>query len=329
MNPKKVAFITGITGQDGSYLAELLIQKGYIVHGLVRKSSHFNTGRIEHLFDTTLQIDSSNLFLHYGDIQDQARIIELLGIIRPHEIYNLAAQSHVKVSFEIPVNTSQTDGIGPLNLLEAIRILGIETKFYQASSSEMFGNEPAPQNEETIFSPRSPYAVAKLQGHHLVNIYRQSYGVFAVSGILFNHESPRRHESFVTRKITKGVAEIATGRRQYIELGNLDSKRDWGYAPEYVNAMWLMLQQEIPDDYVIATGTTNSVQDFLGFAFAEVGLDWNSHVRIDDSLKRPMEVDFLFGDFTKAHSLLDWSPKVFTQELARIMVSADLKKLGN
>jgi GDPmannose 4,6-dehydratase len=319
--PKR-AFITGITGQDGSYLAELLLTKDYEVHGLIRRASTFNTQRIEHLYQD-LHDPDARLFLHYGDLTDGTRLVTLLSWVQPDEVYNLAAQSHVRVSFDEPEFTGLTTGLGTTRLLEAIRASGLDTRFYQASSSEMFGAAPPPQNERSQFHPRSPYGAAKLYAYWATRNYREAYGMFATNGILFNHESPRRGETFVTRKITRAVAAIAAGRQDHLYLGNLDAVRDWGYAPEYVEAMWRMLQQDEPDDYVIATGVPYSVRDFVQFAFDSAGLDWEKHVRFDDRYLRPSEVDELIGDASKAKQVLDWTPKVLTPELARIMVEAD------
>ena len=319
---QKKALITGITGQDGSYLAEFLLGKGYEVHGVIRRSSTFNTQRIEHLYEDFHKKDAK-LFLHYGDLSDSSRLTTLLQTVAPDEVYNLAAQSHVRVSFDEPEHTGNTTGLGSIRLLEAIRLLGLECRFYQASSSEMFGATPPPQNEETVFYPRSPYGAAKLYSHWVTKNYREGYGMFATSGILFNHESPRRGETFVTRKITRAVARIAAGVQDTLYLGNLDAIRDWGYAPEYVQAMWMMLQADEPDDFVIATGTKYSVEDFLGFAFEHAGLDWKKYVKFDERYLRPTEVDALVGDRSKAERVLGWAPKVLTPELARIMVDAD------
>lgn len=318
----KVALITGITGQDGSYLAELLLQKGYTVHGLLRRASTFNTGRIEHLYQDPHEPDA-RLLLHHGDLTDGSRLVTLLERIRPHEVYNLAAQSHVRVSFAEPDHTGMTTGLGSTRLLEAVRMIGLDCRYYQASSSEMFGAAAPPQNEQTPFWPRSPYGVAKVYAHWMTRNYREAYGMFAVNGILFNHESPRRGETFVTRKITRAVAEIMSGKRDSLYLGNLDAVRDWGYAPEYVAGMWAMLQRDEPDDYVLATGTSYSVRDFLRFAFDHVGLDWEKYVRFDRRYLRPAEVDSLIGDASHAASALGWKPKVMAPELAAIMVDAD------
>ena len=318
----KRAFITGITGQDGSYLAELLLEKGYEVHGLVRRASTLNRGRIDHLHR------DPNLRLHYGDLTDGVSLVNLIHEIEPHEVYNLGAQSHVKVSFEMPEYTASTDAVGTLRLLEAIRAAGIDCRFYQASTSEMFGGTPPPQNEHTAFYPRSPYGAAKLYSHWVTVNYREAYDVYAVSGILFNHESPRRGESFVTRKITLGVAAIKHGVTDRLDLGNLDGVRDWGYAPEYVEGMWRMLQQDEPTDYVLATGVGHSVREFCAAAFAHAGLDWEQHVRHDKQYERPTEVDALIGDASKARELLGWEARTTADELARIMVDADIEQLG-
>ena len=318
----KKALITGITGQDGSYLAELLLDKGYQVHGVVRRSSTANTSRIDHLVNDPEIIDS-RLFLHYGELSDSSRMISLVEAIGPDEVYNLAAQSHVRVSFDEPEHTGNTTGLGSIRLLEAIRMVGLKTRFYQASSSEMFGASPPPQNEETPFYPRSPYGAAKVYSFWVTKNYRESYGMFATNGILFNHESPRRGETFVTRKITRAVARIKAGVQDTLHLGNLDAVRDWGYAPEFVEAMWLMMQADAPDDFVVATGTEYSVRDFLAFSFSHVGLDWEKYVVFDEAMLRPAEVDNLVGDSSKAQNVTGWKPSVLTPELARIMVDAD------
>jgi GDPmannose 4,6-dehydratase len=316
------ALITGITGQDGSYLAELLLEKGYEVHGLIRRASTFNTRRIEHLY-VDPHDPGARLFLHYADLTDSSRLITLLSKVQPDEVYHLAAQSHVRVSFDEPEYTGLTTGLGTTRLLEAIRATGLATRFYQASSSEMFGAAPPPQNELTPFHPRSPYGAAKVYAYWVARNYREAYGMYAVNGILFNHESPRRGETFVTHKITRAAAAIAAGEQDYLYLGNLDAVRDWGYAPEYVHAMWQMLQVDEPTDYVVATGTAHSVRDFVGFAFDHAGLDWEKHVRFDERYLRPSEVDALIGDAGKAEALLGWRPTVLAPELARIMVDAD------
>jgi GDPmannose 4,6-dehydratase len=326
MASSKKALITGITGQDGSYLAEFLISKGYEVHGIIRRSSTFNTQRIDHLYQDVHEKDAK-LFLHYGDLSDSSRLTTLLQTVEPTEVYNLAAQSHVRVSFDEPEHTGNTTGLGSIRLLEAIRLLQLPCRYYQASSSEMFGATPPPQNEDTVFYPRSPYGAAKLYSHWVTKNYREGYDMFATSGILFNHESPRRGETFVTRKITRAVARIAAGVQDDLYLGNLDAIRDWGYAPEYVQAMWLMLQADEPDDFVIATGTEYSVKDFLQFAFSHVGLDWEKYVKFDPRYLRPTEVDALVGDSSKARKSLGWEPTVLTPELAAIMVDADREAL--
>ncbi|TDO69689.1 GDPmannose 4,6-dehydratase [Kribbella sp. VKM Ac-2571] len=322
----KRAFITGITGQDGSYLAELLLSKGYEVHGLIRRASTFNTKRIDHLYEDPHARDK-RLFLHYGDLTDGSRLVTLLASIQPSEVYHLAAQSHVRVSFDEPEYTGDTTGMGTTRLLEAIRMIGLDCRFYQASSSEMFGATPPPQNEDTAFHPRSPYGAAKLYGYWMTRNYREAYDMFAVNGILFNHESPRRGETFVTRKITRAVAAIKTGRQDRLYLGNLDACRDWGYAPEYVEGMWRMLQHDTPADYVIATGTSYSVRDFVSLAFDHVGLDWEKYVDHDQRYERPTEVDSLIGDASKAATDLGWKAQVHVPELVRIMVDADLALL--
>ena len=322
----KKALITGITGQDGSYLAELLLGKGYEVHGLIRRASTFNTSRIDHLYLDPHEPDN-RLHLHYGDLSDGARLVTLMHEIDPDEVYNLAAQSHVRVSFDEPEHTGDTTGIGAMRLLEAVRVAGIKCRYYQASSSEMFGATPPPQSEETPFYPRSPYGAAKVYAYWVTKNYREGYGLFAVNGILFNHESPRRGETFVTRKITRAVARIQAGLDEHVYLGNLDSIRDWGYAPEYVEGMWRMLQAEQPDDYVLATGGNFTVRDFVITAFEHAGLDWEKHVRFDERYLRPTEVDALVGDASKAERDLGWKAAVDTEQLARIMVDADIEAL--
>ncbi|MBY4225582.1 GDP-mannose 4,6-dehydratase [Rhodococcus fascians] len=322
----KRALITGITGQDGSYLAELLLSKGYEVHGLIRRSSTFNTSRIDHLYQDPHEKDA-RLFLHYGDLSDGARLVTLLTEIQPDEVYNLGAQSHVRVSFDEPEHTGNTTGVGSIRLLEAVRLAGLQCRFYQASSSEMFGATPPPQNEDTPFYPRSPYGAAKVYAYWVTKNYREAYGIFAVNGILFNHESPRRGETFVTRKITRAVARIKAGLEQNIYMGNLDAIRDWGYAPEYVEGMWRMLQVDEPDDFVLATGGNFSVKDFLVVAFERAGLDWEKHVKFDERYLRPTEVDALIGDASKAEAKLGWKATVQTPELAKIMVDADIAAL--
>ena len=326
MGQAKKALITGITGQDGSYLAELLLAKGYEVHGLMRRSSSFNTRRIDHLYVDPHEA-GARFFLHYGDLSDSGQLTYLIYNLQPGEIYHLAAQSHVRVSFDMPEYTGDISGLGVTRLLEAIRRSGIQTRFYQASSSELYGSVPPPQNEETPMQPRSPYAAAKLYAYWMVRNYREAYGLFAVNGILFNHESPRRGETFVTRKITRAVARIKLGLQEKLYLGNLEARRDWGYAPDFVEGMWLMLQQETPDDYVLATGESHSVREFLEAAFAHAQLDWRQYVEIDPRYFRPIEVDALLGDATKARRLLGWEPKVSFRELVRLMVDADLQAL--
>lgn len=322
---KKVAFITGITGQDGSYLAEFLLEKGYEVHGLIRRSSTFNTSRIDHIYQDP-HVESPKLYLHYGDLIDGVGLTNLIREIEPTEVYNLGAQSHVQVSFTMPQYTGQVDAVGAVGLLEAIRSAGINTRFYQASTSELFGSTPPPQNEESLFKPRSPYAAAKLMAYWCTVNYREGYGMHATNGILFNHESPRRGETFVTRKITRAVAEIANGSREKLFLGNLDAVRDWGYAKEYVESMWLMLQQDKPSDYVVATGVGATVKDFAEAAFEHVGLNWENYVEFDQKYIRPTEVDALIGDPTKAVEQLGWTAVTHWRELARLMVDADLSK---
>jgi GDPmannose 4,6-dehydratase len=324
----KVALITGITGQDGSYLTELLLSKKYEVHGIIRRSSSFNTARLNDLYQDS-HVDNRNLILHYGDLQDSTSLINLIRDIKPIEIYNLGAQSHVMVSFEIPESTSDITGLGTIRLLEAIRASGIETKFYQASSSELYGSTPPPQNEETPFHPRSPYGVAKIFSYWATVNYRESYGLHASNGILFNHESPRRGETFVTRKITMAVARIAAGIKNELYLGNLDAVRDWGYAKEYVEAMWLMTQQREGDDYVIATGESASVRDFANAAFARANLDYEKYIKIDKRYLRPAEVDALIGDASKAKKKLNWEPKIKWRALAELMVDADIQLLDD
>ena len=325
----KKALITGITGQDGSYLSELLLEKGYEVHGIIRRSSSFNTGRIIHLFKDVHETDS-RFFLHYGDLTDGSRLEQLVERIAPDEVYNLAAQSHVRISFDEPIYTANVVALGLLRLLEAIRTVFGESnvRFYQASSSEMYGLAPAPQSEKTPFYPRSPYACAKAYAYYQVINHREGYNLHASNGVLFNHESPRRGETFVTRKITRGIARILAGKDKKLYLGNLDAKRDWGYAKDYVEAMWLMLQQETPDDYVIATGESWSVRDFLNAAAGLVGINWKDIVEIDKRYFRPTEVDLLVGDATKAREKLGWKPTVSFSELVRLMMKADLEEQG-
>ena len=321
------ALVTGITGQDGSYLAELLLSKGYEVHGLIRRASTFNTSRIDHIYVDPHQ-SGARLLLHYGDLSDGAQLTNLIYNISPGEIYHLGAQSHVRVSFDMPEYSGDITALGTTRLLEALRRSGIKARFYQASSSEMFGNTPPPQNENSPFCPRSPYAAAKLYAYWMTVNYRQGYDLFACNGILFNHESPRRGQTFVTRKITRAVAEILAGRQHYLYLGNLEAKRDWGYAPEYVEAMWRMLQQDKPDDYVLGTGESHSVQEFLEDAFGYVGLDYEKYVRIDPRYFRPTETERLLADSSKANTILQWKPKITFRELVRIMVDADMQAAG-
>jgi GDPmannose 4,6-dehydratase len=325
----KVALITGVTGQDGAYLAELLLGKGYLVHGVKRRSSSFNTGRVDHLYADPHE-ESARFFLHYGDLTDATNLIRLIQEVQPSEIYNLAAQSHVQVSFETPEYTANADAMGTLRLLEAIRILRLEqsTRFYQASTSEMYGKvQETPQRETTPFYPRSPYAVAKLYGYWITVNYREAYDMHASNGILFNHESPIRGETFVTRKVTRAVARIKAGLEEHVYMGNLDAVRDWGYAPEYVEGMWRMLQVDEPDDFVLATGGNFTVRDFVVTAFEHAGLDWEKHVRFDERYLRPTEVDALIGDAGKAQEKLGWKATVNTEQLARIMVDADIAAL--
>lgn len=324
----KKALITGITGQDGSYLAELLLEKGYEVYGIIRRASTFNTSRIDHIYQDPHE--HPKLHLIYGDLSDASSIYSILSDVKPDEVYNLAAQSHVRVSFDVPEYTSDIAALGPVRILEAIHKLGLKnTRYYQASSSEMFGKVQAvPQTEDTPFYPRSPYAVAKLYGHWITKNYRESYDMFACSGILFNHESPRRGETFVTRKITRAVAHIKAGLQEKLYLGNIDSKRDWGYAKEYVEAMWLMLQQDKPDDYIIATNETHTIREFLEVAFGRVSLKWEDYVEIDPRYYRPAEVDLLIGDPSKAEKDLGWKPNTTFKELAELMVDADIEFLN-
>ncbi len=322
---KKKALITRITGQDGSYLAEFLLKKGYEVHGIIRRASTFNTGRIDHLYQDP-HINGVHLFLHHGDLADSSNLAQLLNQLEPDEIYHLGAQSHVRVSFDIPEYTADVTGLGTIRILEAIKKAGVRTRFYQASSSEMFGNaHETPQTENTPFHPRSPYACAKVYAYSVTVNYRESYNLFACNGILFNHESPRRGETFVTRKITRAVAHIKEGLQKKLYLGNLDARRDWGFAPEYVEAMWLMLQQDVPDDFVIATGETHSVREFLEEAFSYAGLEWQEFTEIDPRYSRPAEIDELVGDASKAMKILGWEPKTRFRDLVRLMVEADLR----
>lgn len=323
----KTALITGITGQDGSYLAEQLLQKGYEVHGIIRRASTFNTSRIDDIYVDPHE-KGAKLFLHYGDLSDGSSISNIVDKIEPDEVYHLGAQSHVRVSFDIPEYTSDITGLGTIRILEAVRRAKKDIKFYQASSSEMFGASPPPQNEKTVFHPRSPYACSKVYSYHMTVNYRESYGIFASNGILFNHESPRRGETFVTRKITRGVSRILAGKEKHLYLGNLDAKRDWGYAPEYTEGMYKILQHSKADDFVLATGQSNSVKEFVIECFSLAGLDWEKHVKIDKKYFRPAEVENLIGDATKAKKELGWVPKVKFGELARIMLDADMKAEG-
>jgi GDPmannose 4,6-dehydratase len=322
----KKALITGVSGQDGSYLAEFLLAKGYDVHGLLRRASSFNTGRLDSIYRDPHET-GVRFLMHYGDLSDSGSLVNLIRNLEPDEIYHLGAQSHVKVSFEIPEYTADATGMGTIRMLEAVRASGVDTRFYQAGSSEMYGSAPAPQNEDTPFHPRSPYGVAKVFAHWATVNYREAHGMFAVNGTLFNHESPRRGETFVTRKITRAVARIRAGIQDKVYLGNLDARRDWGYAPEYVEVMWLMLQQDEPDDFVIGTGQDHSVREFCELAFAHADLDWRKHVEIDPNYYRPSEVDLLRADATKAERVLGWTPKTRFAELVEIMVDADIKLL--
>ena len=323
----KRALITGITGQDGSYLAEFLLDKGYEVHGLIRRSSTFSTSRIDHIY-VDPHDPEAKLFLHYGDLSDSSQLTNWVYNIKPDEIYHLGAQSHVRVSFDTAEYTGDIVALGTTRILEAIRQSGIKARYYQASSSEMYGAAPPPQSERTPFQPRSPYAVAKVYAFWMAKNYREGYGLFAANGILFNHESPRRGETFVTKKITRAIAHVLAKTQEHVYLGNLEAKRDWGYAPEYVEAMWLMLQQDIADDYVVGTGETHSVKEFLVEAFGYAGLDWQEHVKTDPRYFRPLEVETLIADATKAKEKLRWAPKVTFKDLVRIMVDADMATLG-
>jgi GDPmannose 4,6-dehydratase len=322
----KTALITGVSGQDGSYLAELLLAKGYAVHGLLRRASSFNTQRLDGIYRDPHE-SGVRFFMHYGDLSDSGSLVNLIRSLEPDEIYNLGAQSHVKVSFEVPEYTADATGMGTIRILEALRASNSEARFYQASSSEMFGSSPPPQNESTPFHPRSPYAVAKTFAFWATVNYREAYGIFAANGILHNHESPRRGETFVTRKITRAVARIKAGIQDLLYLGNLDARRDWGYAPEYVEAMWMMLQHDQPDDFVIATGESHSIREFVELAFAHADLDPERHVRVDPRYYRPAEVDVLRGDASKARRVLGWKPRTTFPELVKIMVDADMKLL--
>jgi GDPmannose 4,6-dehydratase len=324
--PKK-ALITGITGQDGSYLAELLLAKGYEVHGLIRRASTFNTDRIDHIYQDPHEL-GARFFLHYGDLSNSEQLVNLIYNLKPDEIYHLGAQSHVRVSFDTPEYTGDVTALGTTRILEAVRRSGIKTRFYQASSSEMFGTSPPPQNESTPFHPRSPYAAAKVYAYWMTVNYREGYNLFASNGILFNHESPRRGQTFVTRKITRALANILAGKQKKLYLGNLEAKRDWGYAPEYVETMWLMLQQGEPDDYVVGTGESHSVKEFLDEAFSYADRDWQEYVEIDPRYFRPTEVESLWADASRARERLGWAPRVTFKELTRIMVDADMEGLG-
>ncbi len=323
----KKALITGITGQDGSYLTEFLLSKGYEVHGLIRRASTFNTNRIDHIYKDP-HIRGVKLHLHYGDLSDSSQLTNLIYNIKPDEIYHLGAQSHVRVSFDIPEYTGDITALGTTRILEAVRRSGLKCRYYQASSSEMFGDAPAPQNEDTPFRPRSPYAAAKVYAYWMAANYREGYNLFACNGILFNHESSRRGETFVTRKITRGIVRIIAGKDKKIYLGNLEAKRDWGYAPDFVEAMWLMLQQESPKDYVIGTGESHSVKEFLEEVFNYAGLDWKEYVEIDPRYFRPTEVELLLADSSKARKELDWSPRITFKELVKIMVDSDMELIG-
>ena len=324
----KIALITGVTVQDGSYLAELLLEKGYEVHGLIRRSSSFNTARIDHIYQDP-HSPNPKLFLHYGDLTDGVNMANLIHQIQPTEVYNLGAQSHVQVSFTMPQYTAQVDAVGAVALLESIRVSGVNCRYYQASTSELYGSTPPPQNELSAFRPRSPYAAAKLMAYWSTVNYREAYGVHATNGILFNHESPRRGETFVTRKITRAAARIATGSKEKLYLGNLEAIRDWGYAKEYVESMWLMLQQDKSDDYVVATGVGATVREFAQATFEQVGLDYKDHVEMDKRYVRPTEVDALIGDPSKAASVLGWKAKTHWKALAKLMVEADLEAINS
>lgn len=321
------ALITGITGQDGSYIAELLLHKGYEVHGLIRKTSTFNTDRIDHIYQDPHNSDV-RLLLHYGNLSNGEQLTNIVYNVRPDEIYHMGAQSHVKVSFDMPEYTGNVTGLGTTRILEAVRRSGIKTRFYQASSSEMFGNAPPPQSEETVFEPRSPYAIAKVYAYWIVSNYREAYNMFASNGILFNHESPRRGPTFLSRKVTRAVARIKAGLQPKVYLGNLDARRDYGYTPEYVEVMWKILQQDQPDDYVVGTGVAPTIREFVAEAFSYAGMDWEEYVEIDRRYFRPTEVDYLLADSSKAKKVLEWEPKITYKELARIMVDADLEAVG-
>jgi len=327
MTSQKTALITGLTGQDGSYLAEFLLSKGYIVHGLIRRASTFNTGRIDHIYVDAHE-PGAQLFLHYGDLSDSEQLSNIIFNLKSDEIYHLGAQSHVRMSFDMPEYTGNVTGLGTTRILEAIRRSGRPIRFYQASSSEMFGNATPPQNEQTCFVPRSPYACAKLYAYWMVNNYREGYNLFATNGILFNHESPRRGETFVTRKITRGISAILAKKAKYLYMGNLNAKRDWGFAPEYVEAMWMMLQADKPDDFVIGTGETHSVEEFLELACSYVDLDMSEHIKSDQKYIRPTEVDVLIADARKSAAVLGWKPKIKFRDLIKIMLDADLRAYG-
>jgi len=327
MSHQKKAFITGLTGQDGSYLAELLLGKGYEVHGLIRRASTFNTARIDHIY-TDPHEPGAQLFLHFGDLSDSEQIANIIYNVKPDEVYHLGAQSHVRLSFDIPEYTGNVTGIGTTRILESIRRSGNEIRFYQASSSEMFGGAPPPQNEQTAFAPRSPYACAKVYAYWMTRNYREGYNLFATNGILFNHESPRRGETFVTRKITRGISAIMKKKETHLYLGNLEAKRDWGFAPEYVEAMWMLLQTKTPDDFVIGTGETHSVREFLEAAFTYVDLNLDAHVTIDPKYFRPTEVDEMIADAGKSAQVIGWKPRVKFDDLVRIMLDADLRAAG-
>ncbi len=323
----KKALITGITGQDGSYLADFLLSKGYEIHGIIRRSSSLNRSRIDHLYRDT-HLPGNRFFLHYGDLADSEQLTDLIYNVKPDEIYHLGSQSHVRVSFDLPEYTSNITGLGTTRILEALRRSGVSSRFYQASSSEMFGAAPPPQNESTPFHPRSPYAAAKVYAYWMARNYREGYNLFTCNGILFNHESPRRGETFVTRKITRTIARIKAGKEKFLYLGNLDARRDWGYAPEYIEAMWLILQQDAPDDFVIGTGESHSVKEFVVEAFAAAGMDWEKYIKIDPRYYRPTEVEYLRADASKAEKKLGWRPKVSFLELVRIMIDADFEDEG-
>jgi GDPmannose 4,6-dehydratase len=324
----KKALITGITGQDGSYLAELLLSQGYEVHGLIRRASTFNTHRIDHIYRDPHNGQDLSLYLHYGDMSNTGNLVDLVYSVQPDEVYHLAAQSHVRVSFDLPMYTGDVTGLGTTRILEALRKSGIQARFYQASSSEMYGSAPPPQSETTVFQPQSPYAAAKLYAYWVTRNYREGYGLFACNGILFNHESPRRGETFVTRKITRALAAIIAGKQKKLYLGNLEAKRDWGYAPDYVAAMWKMLQHDQPGDFVIGTGEAHSVSEFLDEAFGYMDMDWHEYVEIDSRYFRPTEVDYLLADASRAREVFGWEPRVFFKDLVRIMVDADLELMG-